>query len=312
MTKRFVAVGINDYSILDSTARSNLSSCVADATSMAGLLVSAFGFDPGMSISLTDRQASSSNIKSAIRSMLSQSAPGDVACFFYSGHGARTPAAPSRGDCDAFYESIIPASGDPILDRDLFALADALQPSAINFTVILDSCHSGGMDQETDRRFKCKSPILSQDLLLRMERYLRTLIPCGILISPTSLACVDNVTLLPTAVAGHPGIEEDPDKVFVEEAKTTLIAGCGFDELSWEIAGHGLLTNAILDLVDAGDFEINHIDLLDRLRTKVGNTFAHVILPHLSSGEPRRQTPQLRGQKSRMEENFLQGFTGSE
>ncbi len=41
------------------------------------------------------------------------------------------------------------------------------------------------------------------------------------------------------------------------------IAGCKFDELSWETGGHGLLTKAFLDIVNASDFQICYDDLLN-------------------------------------------------
>lgn len=142
MVKRALVVGINDYSSLDPSGKSNLSSCVSDADSMMDLLVSAFGFDSGESVKLTDRSADSTSITSMLKDILSKSNPGDVTCFYYSGHGSRTSADSSQADCDKFYESIIPASGPFITDRDLFNIANKLEPSVVEFTVILDSCHS--------------------------------------------------------------------------------------------------------------------------------------------------------------------------
>jgi hypothetical protein len=307
MSKRVVAVGINDYTSLDPTGDSNLGSCVADAESMFDLFVSAFGFDESESVAIKDRNASSGRILAALRDMLAKSVPGDVACFYYSGHGSRTPADPSRADCDLFYESIIPASGRQITDRDLLQLAAYLEPSTVNFTVILDSCHSGGMDQETDSPFKCKSPKLAPDLLERLVNYLTTLIPCGILLPLSSGACDNNVSEVSDA-NGRVSLSEDPDKVLLEEAKTTLIAGCKFDELSWELGGHGLLTQAFLDTINASDFQISYGDLLDQLRGSVQRRFASSILPGIRPSDPRNQTPQLRGQSNRMQDPFLAEF----
>ncbi len=208
------------------------------------------------------------------------------------------------------YSAIIPASGSPIADRDLFNIADKLQPSFVQFTVILDSCHSGGMDQETDAVFKCKSPVLSDELLQQMVNFLRTLVPCGILIPLDSDACDGNVT----SVSNNGGVaaaDEDTDKVFVEQAKTTLIAGCKFNQLSWETDGHGLLTKAFLNTVNASNFQITYSELLDQLRGTVTSDFSPLIAPSITSDLPQSQTPQLRGQKNRMNQGFLQGFIDS-
>ena len=310
MMKRALVVGINDYSGFDPSGKSNLSCCVSDANSMMDLLVSAFLFDAGESVLLTDSSASSESIASALKEMLNKSEAGDVACFYYSGHGSRTAADSSQADCDKFYESIIPVSGPAITDRDLFNIADMLQPSFVEFTAILDSCHSGGMDQETDAVVKCKSPILPNDLLQQMVNFLRTLVPCGILIPTDSDACDGNVTSVSDS-GGVASAEEDPDRAFIDQAKTTLVAGCRFNELSWETGGHGLLTKAFLNTVNASNFQITYNELLDQLRTSVTTDFTALIAPTLSSSLPQSQTPQLRGQRNRMDQGFLQGFVDS-
>jgi len=45
MTKRYLVVGINDYTGFDPSGNKNLVSCVDDATTIEEMLVSAFGFD---------------------------------------------------------------------------------------------------------------------------------------------------------------------------------------------------------------------------------------------------------------------------
>ena len=65
--------------------------------------------------------------------MLTASGPGDVACFVYSGHGGRFPADPANPG--RYYEAIIPASGSPITDLDMYGLASQLDQSVVNFTI---------------------------------------------------------------------------------------------------------------------------------------------------------------------------------
>jgi len=303
MTKRYLAVGINDYTGIDGAR-------VADAQSIEEMLLSAFRFASAESKILTNKQASSANIRAALKTVLAKSEAGDVPCFYYSGHGSRTSAAPAQADCDTFYESIIPASDAVITDRDLFQIADSLEPSAVNLTVILDSCHSGGMDQETDASFKCKSLVLSDESLQQIVNFLRRLIPCNILIPSDSTVCSGNVRNL-SLNDGHLFVDEDPDKVFVEQPKTTLMVGCSFSELSWEIAGRGLRSKGFPDIVNASSFEITYMDLLDTMREKVSSV-NNLILPSLSASDPENQTPQLRGQGSRMDELFFTGFIQSE
>ena len=70
---------------------------------------------------------------------------GDVVCFYYSGHGATEPD-PQPGLANHWAQCLAMADGNKILDRDL---ADAVGSVAdgLNLTIILDSCHSGGMGE---------------------------------------------------------------------------------------------------------------------------------------------------------------------
>lgn len=181
MVKRAVIVGIDDYSIQDpsGTSISNLNYCVRDAQSMYHLLVNAFGFDPSQVFYYTNQQASRRNILRALRYITANGEPGDVACLYYSGHGARIRAERGNADCDSYYETIIPASGDWITDWELSQIANDLQPSAVNFTAILDSCHSGGL-HNTDQIQKCRSAVFSDELLQSIVGFMHTLIPCGV------------------------------------------------------------------------------------------------------------------------------------
>jgi len=91
----------------------------------------------------------------------------------------------------------------------------------------------------------------------------------------------------------------------------TLISGCRFWELSYETNGHGLLTKALLDTVDASDFQVSYGDLMQSLQSKVGDAFQQ-LLPSVPNGYPKSQTPQLRGQANRMQEGFLQAWSASQ
>lgn len=123
MSRRAVIAGVNDYSAQNSLppgwSVGNLGCCLADAASMQGLLQDAFMFDQVKV--LTDAAATRDAIIAALQDMLTASGPGDVACFVYSGHGGRFPADPASPG--RYYEAIIPASGSPITDLDMYGLA---------------------------------------------------------------------------------------------------------------------------------------------------------------------------------------------
>jgi hypothetical protein len=311
MTKRAVVVGVNNYATQFPNAKKdpNLRWCVNDANAFYHLLIEGFGFDPRHTWCYTDARATRSNILSALSYTLSASEPGDVVCFYFSGHGTRRPALPGRPDCDTWYEAIIPFSGDFIADSTLLTLADTLNPSQVNFTVVLDSCHSGGMGDRADPAL-CRTVDLPDALLQGMVRSLRTLIPVGVCLPTGSGALDGNVGNVRAGQGGQVDLDENPDRTLVRQARSTLVAGCRFDQLSWEHSdyGHGLLTQSFLDLVNQSNFTIDHTELLTRLAADIEKKLAAKVRPNRPGVA---QVPQLRGQMNRMEEAFLTGWTDS-
>jgi hypothetical protein len=312
VVKRAVVVGINDYTAQWPSGNANLTWCVNDARSFYHLLVEAFGFDPAQVYFYTDQAASRDNILRALRTITTRGEPGDVACFYYSGHGARVPARGGPGDVDAFYETIVPASGSWISDWEIAQIANDLQPHFVNFTVFLDSCHSGGM-HPTDAANKVRSPQFSDQLVSAMlTGAALTLIPMGLGL-PAAVALqvfrgnVRNPRRSANGSNGMVDLDPDPDKTLIEQSKSTLISACNYNELSWEASSlqHGLMTRSIIDLVSRQPYVITHHDLMEELRTRVGA----YITQHITPGNPGvRQTPQLRGQANRMTEDFLEGW----
>jgi hypothetical protein len=311
MTKRAVVVGINDYSGIDSSGQSNLHACVADAQSVAQLLSSSLAFDPSAITTITDGAATRAAILSALSDMISASQPGDVAFFYFSGHGTIAPDDPATPTCEKFYEALCTATEPFLTDKDLWSIANSLQQSVVNFTAMLDSCHSGGMSQQTDAVAKYRSIPFGSDLQQRIAQYLGTIVPVGIGIPSNSDACDNNVSNVTVTDDGVLQCDEDPSRIFLDLAKMTLIAGCRFWELSYEMNGHGLLTQALLDTVNASDFQIIYGDLMTQLQANVATTFSSQILPSVQPGDPPSQSPQLRGQANRMEEGFLQAWVQS-
>ena len=88
----------------------------------------------------------------------------------------------------------------------------------------------------------------------------------------------------------------DKSKDTVDQAKATLFSACDYSEESAESSsiGHGYFTKAIIDTVNACNFEMSHPDFLAAVATKIAD-----------------QTPQLRGRPVRMQENFLTGWNYS-
>ena len=298
MAKKALVVGINDYSNWNNgvtignlvLSAPSLHWCVSDSNSFASLLKDGFSFDQVQT--LQDSQATSQGILNGITGLLNSSAAGDTVCFYFSGHGGRFADAT---DSSRYYETIIPYDAAMISSTQVATIAQNLPPSEINFTLVLDSCHSGGMFLSPDAR----GFVWSKDAAQAFQSACQAIIPWICLVDPS--ACDGNVSGLTLQDSGLCTMLADTSKDNPDNAKATLLSACDYGELSSESAsiGHGYFTQAILDVVNACNFQITHPDLLTQVRQKVSG--------YAASG----QTPQLRGRPIRLEENFLAGWNYS-
>jgi Caspase domain len=297
MTHRAVIAAVNNYSgqasLPPGWSVGNLNRSLDDAEAMNTLLSTTFGAQ--VTAELTDGNATREAILAAIKNMLDASSAGDVATFFFSGHGGRLPADGSNPQ--RYYECAVPASGTPITDLDLHALTDSLQPSYVNFTVILDSCNSGGIHEGTpDEPFK--SATYDADVVKQCVDTMTTIVPCGAVVPQGDSGFDGNVS---NVVGQGNGVvcSVDDNKALVASSKSCVVAACRYDESAWEAEKHSALTQAIVNVVGSSGTAISYLDLIDKLRDEVQNQLN------------KQQTPTLLGQQNRMNENFLAGWTQS-
>lgn len=140
MAKRALLVGINRYKI----PGADLRGCLNDVKNMRSVLSRYYGFADKDIRTLTDLQATKKAMQSEITRLIGKARAGDVLLFHYSGHGSNVPD--KNGDeADARDEILCPTDLDwldPLLDDWLRVEFDKL-PAGVNFTVIMDCCHSG-------------------------------------------------------------------------------------------------------------------------------------------------------------------------
>jgi hypothetical protein len=300
MAKKALVVGINDYTNWNNgvavgsltLAAPSLQWCVPDSNSFADLLKSGFDFD--QVTTLQDSQATSQAILNGITGLLNSSTAGDTVCFYFSGHGGRIPETPGSTST-RYYETIIPWDANMISSMQVATIAQNLPPSQINFTLVLDSCHSGGMFLSPESR----GFTWNNDAAQLFQSACEAIVPWICLVDPS--ACDGNVSGLTLQSSGLCTMAVDSTKNNPADAKATLLSACDYGELSSESATvkHGYFTQAILDVVNACNFQITHPDLLSQLSQKV-NGYA--------GGS---QTPQLRGRPVRLQEDFLAGWNYS-
>jgi hypothetical protein len=277
-----------------------LRGCVRDADSVYHLFIQAFGFEAENVILLKNADATRRNMLSALTYMHANSEPGDVITFFYAGHGGLLPATTSTTNT-RFYESIIPYQGDWIYDFQLEEIATAagFNPNHVNFTLIMDSCHSGGLHQADSIEQNTPRTVPFRPNVASTIQHLQTWWPFGICLPSGSNELLPNTSNVRVENGQLIDLDIDPNKTLVASAKATLISACRYYETAGENASHGFLTQALLDVVNSCPFEITYQALIDRLVTRVqtlsGNT----------------QTPQLLGQLGRSGSTFLAGWRES-
>jgi hypothetical protein len=148
--RRALLVGINTYKWSGAVHRDpgqdfyNLSGAAGDAIWLKSILTSKYGFRDQDVVVLTDAAATRQAIIDAFHShLITKSAPGDVALFYFAGHGSR------QGAGDSIENTLVPYdSRDPqgkvfdISSSEVHALFLALLEKTQNVTSILDSCYS--------------------------------------------------------------------------------------------------------------------------------------------------------------------------
>lgn len=144
--KLALLVGIGQYP----TGISTLPGCLTDVEMQYELLRHRYGFqhsDILMLSDITSEKPTRSNILAAFEEhLIKQAKPGDVVVFHYSGHGSLV-SDPQPLDDKKLNGTLIPADctldqRNDIMGRTLFLLSSQVQTDY--FTMVLDSCHSGG------------------------------------------------------------------------------------------------------------------------------------------------------------------------
>lgn len=135
-------VGVEDYPGVES----DLVGPRSDVELFRELLVGSFGFPADDVVVLADARATRHNLIRAFAEHLGRAGEGDVAVFYFSGHGLQTrgnlgltgAADPEPDDRD---EALYLADGGILLDDELGWLTDRVR--ARRKLVVLDSCFSG-------------------------------------------------------------------------------------------------------------------------------------------------------------------------
>lgn len=238
-------VGIDDYP----KGVPTLSGCVNDANRYKEYLTHRFAPEALAVEMLTNAQATREAIIGMFRSHLTKAGPDDVVLFQYSGHGARSTAAPEflpfqpdgKDEGLVGFDSRQPGKYD-LADKELAVLIAEVAASNPHIAVIFDCCHSGSGTRSADEisgavaRFTGDATYKREIGSYADEYYLRQM-KSGTLSIPTE--------------------------------RHILLAGCERNQTSKEINGAGIFTSTLLEVLEKSGPDISYAELFVRARVAV-------------------------------------------
>jgi hypothetical protein len=308
MARYALCMGVDNYSLWQTPQwqNPNLPFSVKSAEDFAQLLIDGLGFEPANVTIQRDAWCTRGNILAGIAAILDRAQAGDVVCVYFCGHGGRIPGVAPGGEPepDRFYEALLPYAGAVITDRELAALADRFEYDHVNFTLVLDTCHSGGLHVIEGAPHPVGMP-LPEALNGMFLSACRTLVPVGLCLEHPRSDIAGNVRSI-RFENGRFVIEAVDDSHFVSRAKSTVLSACAADQSVFHIhpLQSSILVGAFKEVINTSNFNASYADLLAELRIKADQLMsAHVR--SFARFATRQSVPQLYGQRARMRENFL-------
>ncbi|NJN84640.1 MAG: caspase family protein, partial [Caldilineaceae bacterium] len=154
------------------------------------------------------------NMVAAFQRLSDNATAGDEIYIHYSGHGGRanTIYANLKG-ANALDEGLVPtdignSEARYLRDLEIAHILKGMVDKGLVVTAVFDSCHSGGMSLEAEAR----TPPMEMTLVQRIVAQMTSLIPCGMLLSPTDrVVCEGNVK---NVHLDHDRIDLDPGPNF--------------------------------------------------------------------------------------------------
>jgi hypothetical protein len=261
----------------------------ADVELMAALLGS-FGFEV---TTLIEAQATSDGIRNVYRGLIEDTAVGDAAVVYYSGHGARFKNPAQLPSEPMWVQYLCPTDMDGgregafrgLLAEELSQLQWALTEKTDNVTTILDCCHSARMSRDPAALPKAREwagafPWSSVQATWRTLRMNPAAGLANVDSNPSAIrlvACAPDESAFELQAAGYGG----PHGALTNEL-ARLLRQAGSEALTWR-GLIGLLRPAVMDLVVSQRPEVE--GPVDRYLFQTRERQADGVLPVLVNGD---------------------------
>lgn len=248
-----------------------LKGCVNDLEKMAAYLQKESGHFEIAIRQLVDEQATKAAIVEQFKVHLGQAADEDVAFFYYSGHGTQEDAdqvfwpveADRKHEALVCFDSYVQKEGKARLnllaDKELRYLIHRISRNGAHVLTIFDCCHSGGntrnaymaeqAEQVRERRFINRDR-LSQAFPVR-----------------------DWQDFIFSEEISYEEAQEGSITELLPEGKHIQMAACQDDQSAFEVAGEGVFTKNLLDVLTRCEGAVTYYDLQSRIQNYLKNQF---------------------------------------
>lgn len=252
-----------------------------------------------------DLEPTRANILQQLQEHLGQAQNGDLAIFYYAGHGSKEKVPPSFGEEDGYAQTLVPSDARTmheqgykirnILDKELRLLlhqiADGKQ---IDLVVIQDTCHSSGATRQTElvrqveARFRTVQDLQEVDLTEPtpepVPRYIAPDAEARALTHWYNHSVEDLLQWYTGFETHHETLEQlienvdQPAAVIAQQALPSAqhihLAACDKREFAYELAGKGgVFTTNLLEILAAAQHNISYHDLFNRLRMNIDGAY---------------------------------------
>ncbi|MFC4209991.1 caspase family protein [Pedobacter lithocola] len=266
--KYAVIVGINEYYDKPGVKSNeySLKGCVNDAISMKSLLINRFTFPKENVKTLINAQATQKTFLAAMENILEKSKPGDVAVFFFCGHGVYTINPENKADSikQGYNQAICmsdlysPNYECLVRDNTLKILFNRFVEKKVTLTSILDCCYSENIPM-------APLPPVYHNPYRVVDVKTNKVVPTGV-IDLRSFKLNKTLTIADKTVIERPS--ETPNSRFAN------LAACSWAEKAveiWDEGGrpHGAFTKAIINIFEQSKVDLPLSEIIARIKNDI-------------------------------------------
>ncbi|TYH68069.1 hypothetical protein ES332_D06G232600v1 [Gossypium tomentosum] len=264
-----------------------LKGCINDVHAMRDVILKRFNFDPQHVELITDepgspKKTTRANIMAGLEEMVKEAKEGDVLLFHFSGHGVEADMKPGRKD-----DAIVPCDLNLIYDVDIRHLIEQL-PKETSFTIVSDSCHSGGLIDKEKEQIGPHSTLrgIAPSVDARKRGISLESIHQGLQTAANVINAASDV--LGTTVAfSTTGLDIEPRSLTEDEG--ILLSGCQADELSLDLEpsdktqgkAYGAFTYSLQKIINETNGTLTNKQLVMNVRDEITSLGFHEQHPCL-------------------------------